>query len=112
MLTADELRFEQLVPRRESLIPLADVAAVETKRWWLGKSVGSKLLCVRWRSPDGSEDAMAWAVRDLDAWLAAIAAERDRAGVFRPRGFPDQTSGRGAPLRWGKAGERRPRGQT
>ncbi len=76
-LTADELRFEQLVPRRETLIPLADVTAVETKRWWLGKSVGSKLLCVRWRSPDGTEDAMAWAVRDLDAWLAALAAERD-----------------------------------
>jgi hypothetical protein len=77
VLTADELRFEQLVPRRESRIPLADVTAVETTRSWLGKSVGAKLLFVRWRSPDGSEDAMAWRVRDLDAWLAALAAERD-----------------------------------
>jgi hypothetical protein len=78
-LTHDELRFRQWVPDRESRIPLAAVTAVETPRWWLGKSVGSKLLCVRWRTPDGTEDAMAWQVPDLDAWLATIEAERGRA---------------------------------
>lgn len=78
VLTADELRFRQWVPQRENRIPLAAVTAVETKRSWLGKTVGSRLLCVRWRTSDGSEDAMAWAVRDLDGWLAALAAERER----------------------------------
>jgi len=77
VLTPEELRFRQLVPQRESVIPLADVTTVETTRWWLGKSVGSRLLCVRWRTPDGTDDAMAWQVRDLDGWLAAIAEERD-----------------------------------
>jgi len=76
VLTPDELHFRQWVPNRETRIPLAAVTTVETKRWWLGKSVGSKLLCVRWRTPDGGEDAMAWEVRDLDRWLADIAARR------------------------------------
>jgi hypothetical protein len=72
VLTEDELRFRQWVPARETRIPLAAVSAVETPRSWLGKSVGSRLLCVRWRTPEGGEDAMAWNLRDLDGWLAAL----------------------------------------
>ena len=72
VLTADELRFRQWVPDRETRIALAAVTEVTTERWWLGKSVGSKLLVVRWRTPEGAEDAMAWEVRDLDGWLAAL----------------------------------------
>ena len=67
VLTEDELRFRQWVPNRETRIPLAAVTEVTTTRSWLGKSVGRKLLLVRW-----SEDAMAWNVRDLDGWLAAL----------------------------------------
>ena len=73
VLTDDELRFRQWVPNRETRIPLAAVTEVTTERWWLGKSVGSKLLVVRWRTPEGGEDAMAWEVRGLDEWLAALA---------------------------------------
>jgi hypothetical protein len=72
VLTHDELRFRQWVPNRETRIPLAAITAVETDRWWLGKSVGRKLLVVRWRTPDGGEDAMAWNVRDLEGWLSAL----------------------------------------
>ena len=79
VLSPGELRFSQWVPRRETRIPLTAVTVVETRRAWLGKTVGSKLLCVRWRTPEGGEDAMAWEVRDLDGWLAALAAERDAA---------------------------------
>jgi hypothetical protein len=71
-LTSDALVFRQWVPQRETRIPLAAVTAVGTERWWLGKSVGAKLLVVRWRTPAGGEDAMAWRVRDLDGWLAAL----------------------------------------
>ena len=46
------------------------MTAVETPKSWLGKSVGTKLLCVRWPG-----DAMAWEVRDLDAWLAALSSD-------------------------------------
>lgn len=72
VLTGDELRFRQWVPSRETRIPLAAITEVDTPRWWLGKSVGSRLLVVRWRTPEGGEDAMAWNVRDLDGWLAAL----------------------------------------
>jgi hypothetical protein len=72
VLTTDELRFRQWVPDRETRIPRAAITAVETDRWWLGKSVGVKLLIVRWRTPEGGGDAMAWRVRDLDSWLAAL----------------------------------------
>jgi hypothetical protein len=76
-LTDGELRFRQLVPARETTIALEAVTSVGTERTWLGKWVGSKLLCVRWRTSDGDEDAMAWQVRDLDGWLTAIQAQVD-----------------------------------
>ena len=59
--------LQEMVERR---IPRADMTAVETPKSWLGKSVGTTLLCVRWQ-----EDAMAWEVRDLDAWLAALSSD-------------------------------------
>jgi hypothetical protein len=70
VLTAGELRFRQWIPDRETRVARADVTAVETPKSWLGKSVGTRLLCVRW-----SGDAMAWEVRDLDAWLAALSSD-------------------------------------
>ena len=73
-LTADELRFQQWVPRRVVRIPLDRVTEVTTERWWLGKTVGRRLLCVRWQTDAGGADAMAWQVRDLDAWLADLRA--------------------------------------
>jgi len=80
VLTSDELRFRQWVPQRDTTIPLAAVIAVGTERSWLGKWVGSSLLCVRWRTSGGSEDAMAWEVPDLEEWIAALHEQRDRAG--------------------------------
>jgi len=79
VLTPEELCFRQWIPQRETTIPLAAVTSVGTERSWLGKWVGSKLLCVRWRTSDGGEDAMAWQVRDLDGWLAALHTERDES---------------------------------
>lgn len=79
VLTPDELRFGQWVPRRETRIPLAAVTSVGTERTWLGKWVGSRLLCVRWLTAEGGEDAMAWQLRDLEGWLAAIEAQRGRS---------------------------------
>ena len=81
VLTPGELRFRQWIPQRETTIPLAAVTSVGTERTWLGKWVGSKLLCVRWRTSDDSEDAIAWQVPDLEGWLAALDAQRDRSGA-------------------------------
>ena len=49
--------------------PMTDVGK---ERSWLGKWVGRPLLRVTWVADGGAEDAMAWQVRDLDAWLAAL----------------------------------------
>jgi hypothetical protein len=79
LLTHDELRFRMWAPDRETRMPLASVTDVGTERTWLGKWVGRRLLRVRWRTPEGAEDAMAWEVRDLDGWLAALGrAEAER----------------------------------
>ena len=43
VLGPGELRFAQWVPHRETRIPLDAVTVVETRRVWLGKTVGSKL---------------------------------------------------------------------
>ena len=48
------------------------MTAVGKERWWLGKTVGRSLLRVTWLAEGGAEDAMAWEVRDLDAWVAEI----------------------------------------
>ena len=74
VLTDEDLRFRQWVPNRETRIPLAAITDVGRERWWLGKAVGRPLLRVTWVADGGSEDAMAWQVRDLDAWLADLGA--------------------------------------
>jgi hypothetical protein len=76
VLTDDELRFRQMVPARETRIPLAAVTGAGKERWWLGKTVGRPLLRVTWLAEGGAEDAMAWQVRDLDAWLAELGPAR------------------------------------
>ena len=81
VLTPDELRFRQWIPQHETTIPIAAVTSVGTERTWLSKWVGSKLLCVRWRASDGSEDAMAWQVPDLEGWLAALNAHRNQSSA-------------------------------
>ena len=73
-LTADELWFRQWVPRRELRIPLSAIVDVGVEKWWLGKTVGRPLLRVRWRGDGGAEDAAAWQVADLDAWLNELRA--------------------------------------
>ncbi len=75
VLTDDELRFRMWAPDRETRIPLAAVSDVGTEKAWLGKWVGRRLLRVRWREANGTEDAMAWEVRDLEGWLAALRRE-------------------------------------
>jgi hypothetical protein len=80
VLTSDELRFRMWVPDRETRIALASVTDVGTERTWLGKWVGRRLLRVRWRTPEGGEDAMAWEVRELDAWVGAVRNAAEEAG--------------------------------
>jgi hypothetical protein len=72
--TPGELLFVQWVPRRELSIARGQVLAVETAPSHLGKTRFRPLLRVRFMDSSGEHDAVAWEVRDLDAWLAALAA--------------------------------------
>jgi hypothetical protein len=71
VLVESALWFQQVAPDTESTIALADVRAVDLVDGHLGKSVGRKLLHVRFRAGAG-EDAAAWYVDDPEAWRAAI----------------------------------------
>lgn len=77
VLTPDQICFLMFAPRREVTIPLRDVTRLSTPRSHLGKTVGMRLLKVDFTSPAGP-DAAAWAVRDLDGWVADV--ERCRRG--------------------------------
>lgn len=72
-LTADELAFVLWLPRTMVRIPLRDIVEIDHPRKHLGKSVGRKLLRVRWRTA-GIEDTVAWSVRDLDGWTTELRA--------------------------------------
>ena len=77
VLTRDELWFMLALPRREYAIPLADITEVSLPKSYRGKTIFRSLLCVEVRS-SGSDDSMAWAVRDADAWKAAIDATKSQ----------------------------------
>lgn len=87
VLTADELVFFQMVPKRDLTIPLATITEVKTVKVHLGKSYGRNLLYVGFDGPSGP-DSIAWFVRDLPAWLAAL-----KPSAGGPRAIGDRRGG-------------------
>jgi hypothetical protein len=71
-LTADEVIFVMWLPRRELRIPRERISLVERAGSHLGKTVGRPLLRVRFADEIGRDDSVAWLVRDLLAWEAAL----------------------------------------
>ena len=61
------------LPRKDLLISRERVAAVERVKSHLGKRIGRELLRVRFINDSGEPDSIAWYVRDLAAWEAALA---------------------------------------
>ena len=72
LLTASQIYFRMLLPRRELLVPLSSITAVETPKSFLGKTKGRKLLKVDFRNDTGGTDSAAWLVPDPDKWVEAI----------------------------------------
>lgn len=68
----DELLFVMWYPRREILIDRELITSVERTKWHLGKSVFRPLLLVRFADEMGQPDSVAWYVRDLPMWEAAL----------------------------------------
>lgn len=71
-LGPDLLVFAMWLPKRDIVIPRNRIQAVDTAGSHLGKTVMRRLLRVAWTREDGTQDRVAWFVRDLDAWLAAL----------------------------------------
>ena len=66
--------FVMLLPRREFLIPRAQVTGVERVRSHLGKTTGHELLKITFTNNQGQSDSAAWLVRDLAAWENVLAS--------------------------------------
>ena len=70
--TNDEILFIMWIPRKEIRIPRSWITSVERAKSHLGKTVFRPLLLVRFTNDQGAADAVAWLVRDLPAWEAAL----------------------------------------
>lgn len=72
LLTASQIYFRMLLPRRELLVPLSSITSVETPKSFLGKTKGRKLLKIDFRNNVGSIDSAAWLVPDLEKWVETV----------------------------------------
>lgn len=72
LLTASQLYFRMLLPKKELLVPLRSITSVETPKSFLGKTKGRKLLKVDFRNDVEGTDSAAWLVPDLEKWVEAI----------------------------------------
>jgi hypothetical protein len=72
-LSSRELVFVMWVPRRELRIQRHAITGAETGHGLAGKWTSGRLLHVRWRVGDTTDEA-AWAVPEMEAWLAALGA--------------------------------------
>ena len=72
----DQLVFALWYPRRTLRVARSAIRHVDTPTTHLGKTRGRPLLRIRFATEDGSEDAIAWWVRDLPAWQSELARTR------------------------------------
>jgi hypothetical protein len=77
-LTDRDLRFAQLIPRREFVIPLAQITRVERQRVWHGSYHAGRPVIVAYYRDGAQEDAIGLSARRTQDWLEAIA---NAAGV-------------------------------
>lgn len=74
VLTADEVAFAQWRPERFVRIPRSAIRSVDTTREHLGRTMKSDVLRITWaeEGAEHGEQAIAFFVRDLDAWVQAL----------------------------------------
>lgn len=72
ILTDSDLIFERWVPNTQFRIPLRSIQSLENPTWFLGKSRFTPLLKVVYTNEQGTRDAMAWQVPDLNGWMRRI----------------------------------------
>jgi hypothetical protein len=75
VLTKTSLHFFQFLPESELQVPLASVREVSLVRSHLGKTIGYRLLKVRYDTAEGS-DSVAWYVPDPEEWQRKLESGR------------------------------------
>jgi len=75
VLTRSAIHFFQFLPARDFEVPLASVREVSLVRSHLGKSVGYRLLKVRFEG-DAGPDSIAWYVPEAEAWQRKVESAR------------------------------------
>jgi hypothetical protein len=70
VLTHEYLAFQPWFRGQAMVIPRATITAATTTRAHLGKTIGRELLLVEFS--EGQGDSVAWYVRSLQPWLAAL----------------------------------------
>lgn len=66
VITESDIVFERWVPRKDYVIPLNRIVAIELPTSFLGETGFRALLKVVYRTDTGEQDAIAWAVEDAD----------------------------------------------
>ena len=76
VLTDDEVAFAQWRPERFVRIPRREILEVDSTTEHLGRTMKAPVLRIRWSEPtaEHGEQTIAFFVRDLDDWLAALDA--------------------------------------
>ena len=72
VLTNDELFFERQLNKMIVKIPVNSILGVDKTRRLGGQAPGKLMLKVNFKNSDGSEDAIAWKVKELDKWINTI----------------------------------------
>jgi len=72
LLTASQIYFRMLIPKKEILIPVRSIISIETPKSFLGKTKGMKLLKIDYRNDTGGTGSAAWMVDNLDKWVEIL----------------------------------------
>lgn len=75
VVTADEVAFAQWMPAQLLRIPRTDIVRTDTTRTHAGRTMKTDVLRITWTA-DGDEAAVAFFVRELDAWLSDLGGRR------------------------------------
>lgn len=70
-LTADALVFVQLVPARTNHVPREAITSATSSRRFMERTSNQDLLVVTWEI-DGQSNAVAFVVRDVQAWIQRL----------------------------------------
>lgn len=77
ILTDHELFFAMTIPKTIISIPLKTIKNIERPLRMCGQCIMKKLLKINFTTPEGTETAIAWYVKELDRWENEILSRKN-----------------------------------